>query len=316
MNYSLMPDYSFDNSEDSFNFTLSLYIPVITGKITEAFIKETFHRLDVGEVSRVDFVNTTKNGRVTRQAFVHFNVWYYTKTASNLQARVLDTQINAKLVYDDPYFWPLLPTSNPASDQPEYAKETSNLKEYKTMILQNKISELEHHIKGLTVTNNVHEKQIMYLLGTMPTNMYDSWVNLSGEINSQSWSNKRIKCSDNSTYQNAVDAVSPYLTPILPSNSSQQPPLIERQFAFSLNSSPDHAEHTQVLPTTPPPNLSPTAIRRANSSCCGQVSGAWIPDAPQKVNNADVPNTPSTPPPPPKIINMDVLNTSLESDDK
>lgn len=319
MDYSLMTESGNNNTEDSFSFTLSLYIPIISGKITEAFIKNLFHNLEIGEVSRVDFVNSTKAGRVKREAFVHFNMWYYTRTSSNLQARILDPQLDAKIVYDDPLFWPLLPTKNPAKEQPEYAKET-NMKEYEMMIMRNKIAELEDRIKSLNFTNHARDANINYLLGNhLPTGMHDSWVNLSGEINSQSLSNKRIKCEYRLPHQTAVNAVSPYLSPMVPTlvrtpstpplPTNLSPPPIARQIAFSLSPLPSpppppllspnlHPSPVQAMPTqvhnpSPVPSLSPMAIRRANSSCCGQVSDAWIPDAPPKVSNADAMNSSS-----------------------
>jgi len=196
----------------NFNKTLSVYIPILRNQVTEEQIMEVFNKLDIGKVSRVDFINKTNKNQMVRQAFVHFEYWYETMTSIVLQQRILDTSINARLVYDDPYFWPLLPTHNPAPEQPEYAKETNII----TMeIMQKRINNLEKSVQKLNIQQTIQNDTISQLYNNLSYNnahiqtVHDSWVNLSEALNSQSISNKRQKPRVYTACQNLYESVVP-----------------------------------------------------------------------------------------------------------
>jgi len=85
----------------------------------------------IGEVERVDFVpKVGKNGKEFKAAFLHFREWYCTDTAQNLQMRIVDPSQNARVVYDDPWHWQVLPNKNPRTkEQVEMEKTIFQLQE-------------------------------------------------------------------------------------------------------------------------------------------------------------------------------------------
>jgi hypothetical protein len=105
----------------TFNTKLSLYIPRIANNsfIKQAglsfnnmtdFVTHMFHSLDIGLVNRVDLVPIyNNNGSQSNfsKGFVHFDTWYYTLTAINIQEKMQDNTGGgiAKLVYNDPHYW-------------------------------------------------------------------------------------------------------------------------------------------------------------------------------------------------------------------
>jgi hypothetical protein len=110
---------------------LSIYIPHVFPNITEDRVKQTFQDLMIGEVERVDFVpKVGKNGKEFKAAFLHFREWYCTDTAQNLQMRIVDPSQNARVVYDDPWHWQVLPNKNPRTkEQVEMEKTIFQLQE-------------------------------------------------------------------------------------------------------------------------------------------------------------------------------------------
>jgi hypothetical protein len=240
---------------------LSIYIPILLGQITELQIKELFNILDIGNVSRVDFVSKiNKTGDITRQAFVHFETWYNTYTAKNLQARILDPNVNAKLVYDDPKFWPLLPAHNPAPEQPEHAKK-ENQKTIEIQMMQNKIRDLEETVRLLNFKNSIHDANITSLFNNENSTFHDSWVNLSGVVDSQTQNNKRMKYT-------------PYHEFFGQTGESLYNSIRTARPLKSNSSIPQNAQSTPIT------SSSHTTVQNLNPSCCGQISDAWVPDYP------------------------------------
>jgi hypothetical protein len=95
----------------------SIYIPRVFSNITKGDIKKVFELLDLGEVDRVDLVpRSIQTGEEqTNMAFIHFKSWSTSIAAQNLADRILDPEREARLVYDDPWYWVLLPNRNPVS---------------------------------------------------------------------------------------------------------------------------------------------------------------------------------------------------------
>ena len=97
----------------SVNQSLSLFIPHVFSNITEERIRAAFESVDLGNVKYVDFVEKTdKNGKNYNTAYVHFNNWYYCETVANFQERVLNPDKVARIVYDDPWYWIVLPNTS------------------------------------------------------------------------------------------------------------------------------------------------------------------------------------------------------------
>ena len=125
----------------AFQATLSLYLPFVESDQTEEYIKQCFKKLNIGDVSRVDFILTTKG---TKQAFIHFNMWYESNETIELQRQILDPSIKAKIAYNMmPYkYWPLLPNSNPRVEAPNNIIQE----------LQDKIKVLEERLYSISLS--------------------------------------------------------------------------------------------------------------------------------------------------------------------
>jgi len=88
---------------------ISLYIPHVFCNIDEARIEHIFDSLLLGKVSRTDFVpKTDRNGKIYNAVYVHFDYWYNTIAAENFQEKVMNPEKEARLVYDEPWFWIVL----------------------------------------------------------------------------------------------------------------------------------------------------------------------------------------------------------------
>jgi len=93
----------------SINQNLSLFIPHMFPNITEDRIASIFNTYSIGFVSRVDFVGKTdKNGKFYNAAYVHFDAWFNNSAVENFQERVLNPNKEARIVYDDPWYWIVL----------------------------------------------------------------------------------------------------------------------------------------------------------------------------------------------------------------
>lgn len=97
----------------SVNQSLSLFIPHVFSNITEERIRAAFESVDLGNVKYVDFVEKTdKNGKNYNTAYIHFNYWHDCETVANFQSRVVNPDKVARIVYDDPWYWIVLPNTS------------------------------------------------------------------------------------------------------------------------------------------------------------------------------------------------------------
>jgi hypothetical protein len=88
---------------------VSLYIPHVFANISKEEVINIFESLRIGKVSNIDFVN--KIGDQSQQynaAYIHFEYWYDNTAARNFQERVLNPAKEARIVYDDPWYWIVL----------------------------------------------------------------------------------------------------------------------------------------------------------------------------------------------------------------
>ena len=131
---------------------LSIYIPRVFGNITEDRIKACFRSLNLGEISRVDFVDreASQNDEYkTKMAFIHFKEWNDTPCVRNLHEKIMDPKENAKIVYDDPYYWVLLPNKNP---KPEFQIENEVMFQFHNNImtqLHERLTKIEEQLNKL-----------------------------------------------------------------------------------------------------------------------------------------------------------------------
>lgn len=96
----------------------SIYIPRIFTNISNSKIVSTFEHLQLGKVQYMDIVYRTGNdGSTYKMAFIHFSYWSNNSSAIELRERIEDPYIEAKLVYDDPWYWIILPNKSSVSRQ-------------------------------------------------------------------------------------------------------------------------------------------------------------------------------------------------------
>jgi hypothetical protein len=90
---------------------LSLYIPIISEKTSEDYIKSVFVKKNIGKILRVDFVFNIQKNR--REAFIHFDEWFKAQESNEFKEDVLNADTNTKLYHTDKRFWPILVNKNP-----------------------------------------------------------------------------------------------------------------------------------------------------------------------------------------------------------
>jgi hypothetical protein len=95
-------------SDATFITNMSLYIPYVFQNITGKRISHLFEKY-IGKVSRVDLVSRVdRKGKFYNVAYIHFDYWYDNIATQNIQSRILNPNLDAKFVYEDPWHWILL----------------------------------------------------------------------------------------------------------------------------------------------------------------------------------------------------------------
>lgn len=88
---------------------ISVYIPHVYTNYDKEFIINVFKNLDIGQVKYVDFVlKFGKDGKEYYAAYIHFENWFENETALNFQERVINPNKEARLIYEDPWYWIVL----------------------------------------------------------------------------------------------------------------------------------------------------------------------------------------------------------------
>ena len=140
----------------TFNNKLSLFIPrVVPEWASREMIADKFKMLDIGTISRVDFLEkSSANGVKYYQAFLHFEMWEDNAATRNIQARIYNSEQCARLIYDDPWYWILLKNNNPLT-QEEVAVNAA-LQE-RVVALEEQIVQIQHNV---AYWNNVTYTQL------------------------------------------------------------------------------------------------------------------------------------------------------------
>ena len=88
---------------------LNIYIPHVFLNISKEQIIYIFENLEIGKISRIDFViKIGQNNKCYNSAYIYFEEWYDNTVTKNFQERILNPDKEARIVYDDPYFWVIL----------------------------------------------------------------------------------------------------------------------------------------------------------------------------------------------------------------
>ena len=141
------------------NQPLSIYIPRVFQNITKERIAGIFKSLDIGEVRQVDLVPRVNSvGEPYNMAFIHMRSWYASLTSANFQEKVLDPRSEARVVYDDPWYWIVLENRNPKSD-------AQLIVEQRLEVLEEAVGNLRMHCDRLEYENNFYQERLCEFLG-------------------------------------------------------------------------------------------------------------------------------------------------------
>ena len=137
---------------------LSVYIPRVFNNISADRIVQVFQNLGLGRVHHVDFVPRVDCNEA-KMAFVHFEYWNTNNPAcEHLIERIQDPAKEARVVYEDPYYWLVLPNHNDSA---------SNM--YNSYNMRREINHLNNTIQNMRREyNNVNN-----VLETLLSDFYD-----------------------------------------------------------------------------------------------------------------------------------------------
>lgn len=94
---------------EDMNPEMSLFIPKVFTNYREKDIAHVFEWLKIGRVSQVDLTPKLGGGnRPYNAAYVYFSEWFHTKEALRLQSIIKDSDRDARIEYDDPWYWKVL----------------------------------------------------------------------------------------------------------------------------------------------------------------------------------------------------------------
>jgi hypothetical protein len=98
------------NKMNALQTNISLYIPHVYTNYTKEKITDVFeNRLKIGKINSIDLVaKLGKNDKTFNAAYIHFEYWYNNEDAIALQEKVLNANQDAKIYYEEPWFWIVL----------------------------------------------------------------------------------------------------------------------------------------------------------------------------------------------------------------
>jgi hypothetical protein len=120
---------------------ISLYIPHVFANYSKEFMVEIFEKLCIGKVNHIDFISKQgkNNQNVYNAAYIHFDYWFNNQIALNFQKRVLNSEKEARLVYEDPWYWIVLENKSNKTN-PSARKIRINIQDLKNIEEKNTIS--------------------------------------------------------------------------------------------------------------------------------------------------------------------------------
>jgi len=92
------------------NQSLSLFIPHIFANISQQQVADSIYNSGLGVVKKIDRVlkRDSRNGNEYYSAYIHFDCWFDTATVARFQKRVINPEKEARIVYNDPWYWIVL----------------------------------------------------------------------------------------------------------------------------------------------------------------------------------------------------------------
>jgi hypothetical protein len=92
---------------------ISLFIPHIFANYRKEDVIKIFEDKQIGKVNHVDYIKKFNNGTDYYAAYIHFDYWYENAGAVKLHKDVLDTQKEARIMYEEPWYWIVLENKTP-----------------------------------------------------------------------------------------------------------------------------------------------------------------------------------------------------------
>ena len=83
---------------------LVIYIPNISKEIGTDFIIDQFKKLDI---ANVNYIHLKKKDELYNTATIYMDSWHHNQVVENLQDRINNPDLIARLIYDDPLYWEL-----------------------------------------------------------------------------------------------------------------------------------------------------------------------------------------------------------------
>jgi len=183
------------------NQELSIYISHIQDEYaTEKYIKVLFKNLNIADVKHVQF---KKNDDGSFDASIYMNKWFHSMMVQNLQEKIIDYEMDAKLVYDDPNYW-LLHYNGYISHNIEDDLTTlqTSVKEQSKQItsLENKNIALENTLKNVLEKINwnikLHDANIEYICNKINSNTSQKTENTMNSSDVQHLYKNNSCCGD------------------------------------------------------------------------------------------------------------------------
>jgi hypothetical protein len=92
---------------------ISLFIPHIFANYRKEDVINIFEDKQIGKVNHIDYIKKFNNGTDYYAAYIHFDHWYDNSDAVKLHEDVLDTKKEARIMYEDPWYWIVLENKTP-----------------------------------------------------------------------------------------------------------------------------------------------------------------------------------------------------------
>lgn len=235
---------------------LSVYIPRVFNNISADRIARVFQNLRLGRVHHVDFVPRV-DGDEAKMAFVHFEYWNTNNPAcQHLIERIQDPAREARVVYEDPYYWLVLPNHNDSA---------SNM--YNSYNMRREINHLNNTIQHMqreyNNVNNVLETLLSDFYEIPQRENQESGNEISQAANESTSSFLPSSNFDRIRQEQSEELVCPVCSLMLPSHATQCPAC-----EAPLNAD----EKLLKVLTTKPEDTSPEGIEDGRKNALNKIN--------------------------------------------
>jgi hypothetical protein len=157
------------------NQSYSLLIPHVFMNISDEKLIHSFEKYNLGKIAKIDSVmKTSREGYKYRMVFVHFEYWNMNNTvAVSLKNKIENPNKEARLVYDDPWYWLLLPGNR---------KTEAVSREFNTMknFFESKFKQIEREVN--CIYEELYGREYMYNGNKTPEWDVNSNANLKNSM--------------------------------------------------------------------------------------------------------------------------------------